>query len=547
MKYKYKIDYKSIGGSSSISSTSSSASSDNTLGSTTFDDKIKYIDNIIDNLGYEEGNIRLIDTRKHTPQKKPKRYDPIQIIKKMWADNVNLDDRINKLLTHLEHYEYIIENFNIFNNVLLRRAVKYWFKDKNQAITIYGDISDWDTSYVTEMNYLFFGRSGFNEDISKWDTSNVTNMEHMFKEATSFNQNIGSWDTSNVTDMSSMFKNAKNFNGDISTWDTSNVKFMDRMFEGAESFNQNINTKPIKNSNGQILYTAWNVSNVAYLSYMFLGATSFNGIVSDWTLDPSKYLNGTSGGLDSGLNITLYLKNLEGKIETIIINPFFTVRYLKKKLFDRILLEQNKFKIERLNLIDLLINKIQFLIEKLSNTQNMQEIEEQRKIVINNRKQLIENLKEEVKEIDKQILNEYLKNKVKELNELIENLEQDNLKENLEDEISELIRQKQSLLIQHQIVNELMTFEPSILTNKFWYPKIFFNNKFDYKNDESKSKEENRILRDRKYGEYRENLELSSDERQIFSYGVKNGDKLNFTLASRELPDGISRFEFFNN
>ena len=44
MKYKYKIDYKSIGGSSSISSTSSSASSDNTLVSTTFDDKIKYID-----------------------------------------------------------------------------------------------------------------------------------------------------------------------------------------------------------------------------------------------------------------------------------------------------------------------------------------------------------------------------------------------------------------------------------------------------------------------------------------------------------------------
>ncbi len=36
MKYKYKIDYKSIGGS-----TSSSVSSDNTLGSTTFDMVLK--------------------------------------------------------------------------------------------------------------------------------------------------------------------------------------------------------------------------------------------------------------------------------------------------------------------------------------------------------------------------------------------------------------------------------------------------------------------------------------------------------------------------
>ena len=49
MKYKYKIDYKSIGGSSSTSTTSSSASSDNTSGSTTFDNKIEYIDTIMKN------------------------------------------------------------------------------------------------------------------------------------------------------------------------------------------------------------------------------------------------------------------------------------------------------------------------------------------------------------------------------------------------------------------------------------------------------------------------------------------------------------------
>jgi surface protein len=184
------------------------------------------------------------------------------------------------------------------------------------------------------MSYLFAGRENFDEDISRWDVSNVTDMSHMFDGATIFNQNIGSWNVSNVTDMSSMFRNAKSFDGDISTWNTANVRLMDMMFEGAESFNQNINTKPIENSNGQILYTAWDVSNVVYLFNMFLGATSFNGIVSDWTLDPSKFLEGTSGSLGSGLNITLYLKNLAGNREKIIINPFYTVAHLKQKLYD---------------------------------------------------------------------------------------------------------------------------------------------------------------------------------------------------------------------
>lgn len=330
MKYRYKIDYKSIGGSSSTSSSSTSSNS------TTLENKIKYIDNIIDNLGYEESNNRIFYITKYTPMSN-ENYDYVQEIKNKWENskNLNPNERIIELLNLLEEDSLKIENFNIFYTELFLRAVREWFYEQNHerhSGNFFGHISNWDTSYVTSMRYSFTGRENFDEDISRWNVSNVTDMNNMFDGATIFNQNIGSWNVSNVTNMSSMFRNAKSFDGDISTWNTSNVRYMDMMFEGAESFNQNINTKDIRNNNGEILYTAWDVSNVTYLFNMFSGATSFNGIVSGWTLDPSKFLKNSSGSLGSGLNITLYLKNLSGNIEKIIINPFYTVAHLKQKL-----------------------------------------------------------------------------------------------------------------------------------------------------------------------------------------------------------------------
>jgi surface protein len=52
---------------------------------------------------------------------------------------------------------------------------------------------------------MFVKSADFNQDISNWNTSNVTNMSQMFKLAKSFDQNLGTWDISNVTNMSDMF------------------------------------------------------------------------------------------------------------------------------------------------------------------------------------------------------------------------------------------------------------------------------------------------------------------------------------------------------
>ena len=119
------------------------------------------------------------------------------------------------------------------------------------------DVSNLDTSRITDMSYLFEGAAtSFNQDIGGWDVSNVTNMRWMFCNATSFNQYIGSWDVSKVTDMRGMFYKATTFSQYIGSWDVSNVTDMGGMFARASSFNQEIGS--------------WDVSNVKYKNDMFL-------------------------------------------------------------------------------------------------------------------------------------------------------------------------------------------------------------------------------------------------------------------------------------
>ena len=131
----------------------------------------------------------------------------------------------------------------------------------------------WNTANVTNMSYMFYDASAFNQDIGGWNTANVTNMSSMFDQAVAFNQDIGGWNTANVTNMIGMFwgavafnrtsaagtpqrdqyqymfYNAVAFNQNIGSWDTGKVLYMGGMFEGASAFNQNIG--------------GWNTANVA--------------------------------------------------------------------------------------------------------------------------------------------------------------------------------------------------------------------------------------------------------------------------------------------
>ncbi len=144
------------------------------------------------------------------------------------------------------------------------------------------NIGTWNTSTVTNMRFMFYDATAFNQDIGAWNTAAVTDMNTMFSEALAFNQNIGSWNTAAVTDMSDMFGYNTAFNQDISGWNTGAVTDMSFMFRGATAFNQNI--------------SSWNTAAVTDMRSMFRDANAFNQNLGAWTLS-------------AGVNISLMLDN----------------------------------------------------------------------------------------------------------------------------------------------------------------------------------------------------------------------------------------------
>jgi len=49
-----------------------------------------------------------------------------------------------------------------------------------ETVARYGDISEWDTSPIVDMSYLFPSISHFNGNINGWDVTNVEDMTGMF-------------------------------------------------------------------------------------------------------------------------------------------------------------------------------------------------------------------------------------------------------------------------------------------------------------------------------------------------------------------------------
>ena len=159
---------------------------------------------------------------------------------------------------------------NIYTDTQLQTAIDIYVPNNPTPTTPYGPIEYWGPfTEVTNMSFMFYQATIFNQDIGNWNTSSVTNMSSMFNQATIFNQDIGNWNTSSVTNMNSMFRNATKFNRDLSSWNTSRVIDMVNMFSNAQAFN----------NNGQDL--SWNVSNVERMIGMF-ASTPFNGNISNW-------------------------------------------------------------------------------------------------------------------------------------------------------------------------------------------------------------------------------------------------------------------------
>ncbi len=111
---------------------------------------------------------------------------------------------------------------------------------------------NFDTSIINDMGSIFSNCYNLkNFDISNWDTSNVTNLSSMFQEARSITDTayMDSWDISKVTSLNSMFKGCTSLTTiDSTNWGLVESVNMNSMFEGCTNITSGIFASGINNN-----------------------------------------------------------------------------------------------------------------------------------------------------------------------------------------------------------------------------------------------------------------------------------------------------------
>ena len=120
------------------------------------------------------------------------------------------------------------------------------------------DLTNFNTSNVTNMKGMFYSSKFTSIDVSSLDTSNVTNMSYMFGGTKATSLILNGLNTSKVTDMSSMFWASYDTSLDLSMLDTSKVTTMNRMFYAARSTSLDLSN--------------FDTSNVTDMGHMFINS-----------------------------------------------------------------------------------------------------------------------------------------------------------------------------------------------------------------------------------------------------------------------------------
>ena len=163
----------------------------------------------------------------------------------------------------------------------------------NFSNTTIMNLSNLDTSNVTNMNYIFEGCNSLTElnasgwdlsnttdcsifnhlqklttvDVSNWNIGKTTDINHMFAYLKKLRTvNMENFKSSNVTNMSYMFDGCINLtNINVSNFDTSKVTNMSFMFQGCTSLTK-------------LNLSSFDTSKVTDMSYMFASCTNLTNI-----------------------------------------------------------------------------------------------------------------------------------------------------------------------------------------------------------------------------------------------------------------------------
>ena len=126
----------------------------------------------------------------------------------------------------------------------------------------------WNTSLVTDMSYMFWGSFIEKLDLSFFNTQNVVNMLYMFSYFHCNTINLSSFDTLKVANMSGMFRRSSVKNIIFSNkFTTSQVAIMSNMFEGSKATTLDL--------------SSFDISKVTDMSNMFDNSAATTGYAKD--------------------------------------------------------------------------------------------------------------------------------------------------------------------------------------------------------------------------------------------------------------------------
>ena len=134
------------------------------------------------------------------------------------------------------------------------------------------DLSNFNTSNVRDMTYMFQSSSLQSLDLSNFDTSKVTNMQYMFGFCSSLKSlDLSNFNTSKVTNMYVMLGDCSSLESlNLFSFDTSKVTNMDAMFEGCSSLKSldlsNFNTSKLDSMDG-IFSSSPSIEYINLLNY----------------------------------------------------------------------------------------------------------------------------------------------------------------------------------------------------------------------------------------------------------------------------------------
>ena len=161
------------------------------------------------------------------------------------------------------------------------------------------DVSNWDTSKVTNMQSLFRACTNIPVlDVSNWNTSAVTDMSFLFYNCSALTSlDLSSFDTSKVTDMRNMLSNCSGLTSlNLGNLDTSNVTNMGNMIAGLgysgtldlSHFNTsavtNIANFAMQSKMTGFIAKDWNLLNCKQINALFLNCPNLQTVdLSGWT------------------------------------------------------------------------------------------------------------------------------------------------------------------------------------------------------------------------------------------------------------------------